>query len=102
PTPPPPYTEECQQPLLPSTVQSTSSTEAKTPTALRQRSLSASSWMKSVISRQSSRASLRQQYVEIPLSPEEIEKADQIKAEKARTAIFEWNRINEEIKAAGF
>lgn len=102
PTPPPPYTEECHQPLLPSDVRSDSTTDPRASIFSRQGTSSASSWVKNVISRSSSRSSLRQQYAEIPLSAEEIEEAERIKSEKARAAIAEWNRINKALKDAGF
>lgn len=102
PTPPPPYTEECHQPLLPPDVRPTSTTDPKASIFSRQRTPSASSWVKNVISRSSSRSSLRQQYTEIPLSAEEIEEAERIKLEKARVALAEWNRINKALKDAGF
>lgn len=102
PTPPPPYSEQCQKPLLPQPARSKTPVQTKVPVVPRQRTVSASSWMKNVISRQSSRSSLRQQYVQIPLTPEEIIEAENIKAERAREALAEWNRVNEELKAAGF
>ncbi|EGF99507.1 uncharacterized protein MELLADRAFT_73394 [Melampsora larici-populina 98AG31] len=102
PTPPPPYTEECHQPLLTADVRPTCTTDPKPSIFSRQRTSSASSWVKNVISRSSSRSSLRQQYTEIPLSPEEIEEAERIKLEKARIALAEWNRISEALKEAGF
>lgn len=58
--------------------------------------------MKNIISRQSSRASLRQQYIQVPPSQEEIEEADRLKAQKARVALDEWKRIDDEMRSAGF
>ncbi|KAH9818482.1 hypothetical protein DFH28DRAFT_876254, partial [Melampsora americana] len=101
PTPPPPYTEECHRPLLTPEIRS-NSTDPRAPVFSRPRTSSASSWVKNVISRSSSRSSLRQQYVEIPLSTEELEEAERIKLEKARIALDEWNRINRALKDAGF
>ncbi|EFP84586.1 uncharacterized protein PGTG_10745 [Puccinia graminis f. sp. tritici CRL 75-36-700-3] len=64
-----------------------------TPVACRSRSRtpSASTWIKRVVSRSSSRASLRKQYEQIPMSEEERIEAEQVKARKAKEALAEWN-----------
>ncbi|CAH7672421.1 hypothetical protein BY996DRAFT_4575653 [Phakopsora pachyrhizi] len=67
----------------------------------RTRTLSASSWIKRVISRSSSRNSLRKQYEQIPPSEEEQKELDRMKENRAQEAIKEWNRINEAIRKAG-
>ncbi|KAH9470550.1 hypothetical protein Pst134EA_007799 [Puccinia striiformis f. sp. tritici] len=96
PTPPPPYVEN-----FPS--HDEADTPA-TPTVCRSRSRtpSASSWIKRVVSRSSSRASLRKQYEPIPMSEEERIEAEEVKARKTKEALDEWNRINDALKAAGF
>lgn len=95
PTPPPPYVEQ-----FPSQDEAGS---PMTPAPCRSRSrTSSTSWIKRVVSRSSSRSSLRKQYEQIPMSEEERIEAEQIKARKAKEALAEWNRINDALKAAGF
>ncbi|PLW33196.1 hypothetical protein PCANC_23544 [Puccinia coronata f. sp. avenae] len=50
----------------------------------------------------SSRASLRKQYEQIPMSEEERIEAEQAKARRAKEALAEWNRVNDALKSAGF
>ncbi|EFP88606.2 hypothetical protein PGT21_036741 [Puccinia graminis f. sp. tritici] len=97
PTPPPPYVDN-----FPS--RDGADHSPVTPVACRSRSRtpSASTWIKRVVSRSSSRASLRKQYEQIPMSEEERIEAEQVKARKAKEALAEWNRINDALKAAGF
>jgi len=95
PTPPPPYVEQ-----FPSQDEADS---PMTPAPCRSRSrTSSTSWIKRVVSRSSSRSSLRKQYEQIPMSEEERIEAEQTKARKAKEALAEWNRINDALKAAGF
>ncbi|OAV90223.1 hypothetical protein PTTG_28403 [Puccinia triticina 1-1 BBBD Race 1] len=97
PTPPPPYVEH-----FPSQSEADNSTATPVVARSRSRTPSTSSWIKRVVSRSSSRASLRKQYQQIPMSEEEKIEAEQIKARKEKEALAEWNRINDALKAAGF
>lgn len=98
PTPPPPYVEQSS----PLQTEGDTSMTAATNCRPRSRTSSASSWIKRVVSRSSSRASLRKQYEQIPMSEEERLEAERVKNRKAQEALAEWNRINDALKAAGF
>lgn len=96
PTPPPPYVENV------GSQENTDINAATAPNRSRSRNSSASSWIKRVVSRSSSRADIRKQYEEIPMTEEERAAAEELRARKAERALAEWNRINDALKNAGF